>query len=85
MSRVLVVLLAVGLGACRATLPDATLPPVALPELSDMEAPVRQQITAQFDTVTRLAREGAAAAALAPASGTLGSLLFAGIALMRWK
>jgi tetratricopeptide (TPR) repeat protein len=70
-------LLAVVLGACRATLPDATLPPVALPELSDMEQPVRQQITAQFETVTRLARDGAAADALAPAYGTLGSLLFA--------
>ena len=70
-------LLAVALGACRAALPDATLPPVALPELSDMEPAVRQQITAQFETVTRLARDGAPADALAPAYGTLGSLLFA--------
>jgi tetratricopeptide (TPR) repeat protein len=50
---------------------------VALPDLSDMEAPVQRQIAAQFDTVTRLARERAAPETLAPAYGTLGSLLFA--------
>ena len=53
------------------------LPPVALPDLSDMEAPVQRQIAAQFDTVTRLARDRAEPDALAPAYGTLGSLLFA--------
>jgi tetratricopeptide (TPR) repeat protein len=68
---------AVVLTACRSTPADATLPPVALPDLADMEAPVRRQITAQFETATRLAREGAAPDTLAPAYGTLGSLLFA--------
>ena len=77
MGRVLVVLLVAVFGACRAALPDATLPPVALPILSDMEPPVQQQITAQYETVTRLAGERAAPDALAPAYGTLGSLLFA--------
>jgi tetratricopeptide (TPR) repeat protein len=70
-------LFAVILTACRSTPADATLPPVTLPELSDMEASVQHQITAQFETVTRLARENAAPDALAPAYGTLGSLLFA--------
>jgi tetratricopeptide (TPR) repeat protein len=70
-------MLAVVLTACRSTPADATLPPVTLPDLSDMEAPVQRQITAQFDTVTRLARERADAGAMATAYGTLGSLLFA--------
>jgi len=63
--------------ACRSAPADATLPPVTLPDLSDMEAPVQQQITAQFATVTRLARENPSPDVLAPAYGTLGSLLFA--------
>ena len=70
-------LLVVVLTACRSTPADATLPPVTLPDLSDMEATVQRQITAQFETVTRLARDGAAPDALALAYGTLGSLLFA--------
>ena len=70
-------IVAVVLTACRSTPADATLPPVTLPPLSDMEASVQQQITGQFETVTRLARDGAAADALAPAYGTLGSMLFA--------
>ena len=65
------------LSACRATPPDATLPPVTLPVLSDMEPSVQRQITEQFETVTRLVRERADANALAPGYGTLGSLLFA--------
>ena len=65
------------LTACRTTPADATLPPVALPDLSDMEAPVQRQIQAQFETVTRLAGERAGADVLAPAFGRLGSLLFA--------
>ncbi len=65
------------LSACRSTPADATLPPVMLPELSDMEASVQQQIRTQFDTVARLARDGAPVQALAPAYGSLGSLLFA--------
>ena len=70
-------LFAVFLTACRSTPADATLPPVTLPDLSDMEAPVQQQITTQFETVTKLARENATPDVLAPAYGTLGSLLFA--------
>jgi tetratricopeptide (TPR) repeat protein len=65
------------LAACRATPADATLPPVILPDLADMEPSVQRQITAQFETVTRLALERAAPETLAPAYGTLGSLLFA--------
>jgi len=65
------------LTGCRSTPADATLPPIALPDLSDMEAPVQRQIAAQFDTVTRQAGESAKPDALAAAYGTLGSLLFA--------
>jgi tetratricopeptide (TPR) repeat protein len=65
------------LTACRSTPADATLPPVPLPDLTGMEVPVQRQITTQFETVTRLAREGAAPERLSPAYGTLGSLLFA--------
>lgn len=42
-----------------------------------MEAPVQEQIKTQFDAVTRLAADRAAADVLAPAYGRLGSLLFA--------
>jgi len=73
-----VLFIVAALSACRsAPAADATLPPAALPDLSDMEAPVQQQIRTQFETLTRLARGGAAADTLAPAYGTLGSLLFA--------
>ena len=65
------------LTACRSTPADATLPPVTLPDLADMEPSVQQQITGQFETVTRLVRERATPETLAPAYGTLGSLLFA--------
>jgi tetratricopeptide (TPR) repeat protein len=75
--RAFLVLVVVALAACRGPEPDAALPPVTLPDLADMEAPVRQQITTQFETVTRLARERAPADTRAPAYGTLGSLLFA--------
>ncbi|HEV8394843.1 MAG TPA: tetratricopeptide repeat protein [Vicinamibacterales bacterium] len=74
--RAALLLFAIVLVACRPAAPDASLPPVTLPDLSDMEASVQQQITGQFDTVTRLARERAPADAQAPAYGTLGSLLF---------
>jgi tetratricopeptide (TPR) repeat protein len=73
----LVLIAVVALAACRGAEPDATVPPVTLPDLSDMEAPVQRQITAQFDTVARLVRDRAAADRRAPAYGTLGSLLFA--------
>jgi len=72
----LLVLLA-ALSACRSAPPDASLPAATLPDLSRMEAPVQRQITSQFETVTRLAREHAAPDVLASAYGTLGSLLFA--------
>src|SRR6185436_4022601 len=70
-------LFAVFLTACRSTPADSTLPPIRLPDVSDMEASVQRQITSQFETVTRLAREHAAPDVLASAYGTLGSLLFA--------
>ena len=72
----LLVLLA-ALSACRSAPPDASLPAATLPVLSNMEAPVQQQILAQFESVTKLAREHAAPEVLAAAYGTLGSLLFA--------
>ena len=75
--HVALLIAAVVLTACRSTPADATLPPVALPDLSDMEATVQRQINTQFETVTRLVGERAAADALAPAYGTLGSLLLA--------
>ena len=65
------------LTACRSTPADDTLPPVTLPDLADMEPSVQRQITTQFESVTKLARDGAAPDVLAPAYGTLGSLLFA--------
>jgi tetratricopeptide (TPR) repeat protein len=75
--RTVLVIGAIALVGCRSRPPDVDLPPVALPDLADMEPSVQQQITAQFETVTRLAGERAAPDALAPAYGTLGSLLFA--------
>jgi tetratricopeptide (TPR) repeat protein len=65
------------LSACRSAPPDASLPAATLPDLSNMEASVQAQIKTQFETVTRLVQERAAADMLAPAYGTLGSLLFA--------
>jgi len=72
-----VLLSIVVLAACRPAAGDASLPPVTLPDLSGMEASVQQQISAQFETATRLAGDKAPADLLAPAYGTLGSLLFA--------
>ena len=72
----LLVLLA-ALSACRSAPPDASLPAATLPDLSNTEAPVQQQILAQFETVTKLAREHAAPEVLAAAYGPLGSMLFA--------
>lgn len=72
----LLVLLA-ALSACRSAPPDASLPAATLPDLSNLEAPTQQQIQAQFETVTKLAREHAAPEVLAVAYGTLGSMLFA--------
>src|SRR6185503_5949231 len=74
---VALLLFVLALSACRSAPADATLPPVTLPDLSDMEAPVQQQIRTQFETTTRLARDGAPAETLAPAYGTLGNMLFA--------
>lgn len=70
-------LFVVALAACRSAPADATLPPVTVPELSEMEPSVQQQIRAQFETVSTLAGRRAAPDVLAPAYGTLGSLLFA--------
>ena len=72
----LLVLLA-ALSACRSAPPDASLPAATLPDLSNLETPTQQQIQAQFETVTKLAREHAAPEVLAVAYGTLGSMLFA--------
>jgi len=55
----------------------ATLPPVTLPDLTGMDPVVQKQITEQFAALTALAEQRAAPAVLAPAYGTLGSLLFA--------
>jgi tetratricopeptide (TPR) repeat protein len=76
--RAVLIVAVVALAGCRAALPaDAALPPVTLPDLADMEAPVQQQIRTQFETAPTLATEHAAPGVLAPAYGTLGSLLFA--------
>lgn len=55
----------------------ATLPPVTLPDLTGMDPVVQKQITEQFAALTALVEQRAAPAVLAPAYGTLGSLLFA--------
>ena len=75
--RAAVFVLLAALSACRSAPPDASLPAATLPDLSNAEASVQQQVLAQFETVTKLAREHAAPEVLAAAYGTLGSMLFA--------